>query len=41
MCSLGEALGEDHIKKEEVRLCRGQGVRTLKEEHRITKGDRG
>jgi len=34
-------LVEDHTEKEEVRLCGEQRTRTLKKEHRTTKGDRG
>jgi len=41
MYSLGEVLGEDHIEKEEIRLCRGQGIRTLEENYRTTKENRG
>jgi len=41
MYSLGEVLGEDHIEEEEIRLCRGQGIRTLEENYRTTKENRG
>jgi len=41
MYSLGEVLGEDHIEEEEIRLYRGQGIRTLEENYRTTKENRG
>jgi len=41
ICSPGEALGGDYMEEEGDRLYRGQGVRTLEEEHRTIRGDRG
>jgi len=41
MHSQGEVLEGDHIEVEGDKLYRGPGVRTLEEEHRATKGNRG
>ena len=41
MHSLGEAQEKDYIEKEENRLCKEQEIRTLKEEHRVTRENRG
>ena len=39
--SQGEALGEDYMEVEGDKLCGGQVVRTLEEEHRVTERVRG
>jgi len=39
--SQGEALGEDYMEVEGDKLCGGQVVRTLEEEHRVTERIRG
>jgi len=41
MCSLGKALEKDHMEEEKNRLYKEQGVRTLEEEYKTTKEDKG
>ena len=41
MHSPGEVLERDHMEVERDKLYEEQGVRTLEEEHRTIRGDRG
>ena len=40
ICSLEKTLVEDYIGEKKNKLCGGQGVRTLEEEHKAIGGDR-
>jgi len=41
MHSHGEVLEEGHMKAEGDKSCRGQNVKTIEKEYKVTKGDRG